>query len=802
MPTPYSVAGYNFTYNLNKTFVLDERLHIVPDQVFVTNGYKSGVRSYTYQSAEEVVDQMAMETGLTLGWDWDVNMGLVNFSIPVSISPSLATLQKNLLSHGGVYSVVREDINLYTLRLLPNSTLSPTFVNDIRSMGSNPSHSQWDQFTSKFGTHVQTGLDMGGMLWYGGYNTASDLRSETATTVGMGIRLAFINIKLPDVTARSYAGHNRQASPAYKSNFQLFTVGGGPRGTGDWYEPWVKSVPSQPARTNYQLDSISSYIRQVDADLAAQYDAYVAYTIKSQNTVAGGKAPDLPVYLSYGYSSSITNYGRFLTGASLWSDDDDEYYWGFWYTSSDGTPAAETFTNPVVQSWETKPWGSPQYADAHSKSATRPPHGRLRTMALATYAQDCGFYPCIPGLETIGAGYDIQTGEIRLPTLEWTFNQAKTFRSQTGHTYSVPDQISIDADTRSRTLNQVYKSFDEYSKNATNANTSGWHHGKFQWGADCQSIRQVFYKAQSVLAVSERQYIQYTLSITDTNYRTSPYLMSAMDALPAVYDRATYWRFLLQWGTHVSTTGLFGGRARLFSMVDQDWFTSRSEDSITKDVSLQWSNWEAGIRWGNTQSSSTASFSKATAQWLSFYGGDATLALTNDWAEWIDSTKYAPAKLFNDLVPIQSLGASSQVAANLERAVEEYYGARSPPNLPPVALNMQLSFSSGSSLIHDDTQTYVWQHHDAFNPLAITTYLVSDVSYGGVTWKVPYGSLTPGTIRLESMQQSPSVSYRHQAKCPSDSWVSHIDRKHCDPDWDSDSLCFDLSTFTCSKLYY
>merc|ERR1719282_560227 len=140
--------------------------------------------------------------------------------------------------------------------------------------------------------------------------------------------------------------------------------------------------------------------------------------------------------------------------------------------------------------------------------------------------------------------------------------------------------MQISTDSQSLTFSEVYTSVDAYSRNASNTNVQGWNGLIFQFGYEVQSVQQLFYKAQSVLAVSERQYIQYSLGLQNEPQQlqamTSAAFRNAINEAPQQYDRAWYFNFILRWGTHISLSGSFGGRARLYSMVDQHWMLSNN----------------------------------------------------------------------------------------------------------------------------------------------------------------------------------------------------------------------------------
>jgi len=154
---------------------------------------------------------------------------------------------------------------------------------------------------------------------------------------------------------------------------------------------------------------------------------------------------------------------------------------------------------------------------------------------------------------------------------------------------------------------------------------------------------------------------------------------------------------------------------------------------------------------------------------VSFFGGDATLALTSQWSEWIQTTRSAPAQVFKTLIPIWEIQQlDTGIASNLERAVHDYYAMVNNINLPsPVYLAMSLQYNYEGSLI----STYGSTCHFAHGLFDGDEEIFAS-SYKNVGWSfyAPKGYQAPGIkIHYEGTQYC--GSYSGYSYCPANSYI-------------------------------
>ena len=160
----------------------------------------------------------------------------------------------------------------------------------------------------------------------------------------------------------------------------------------------------------------------------------------------------------------------------------------------------------------------------------------------------------------------------------------------------------------------------------------------------------------------------------------------------------------------------------MFSFVDQNYYMTYDEGEIQRTVGFQFADWKAGIGWGNQQSSTTYGFSEESFQWITFYGGDATLALTNQWDQWINSTNFA-------------------------RAINDYYERATPTMQLHIYLKMSLQVSeeAAGEFVLDYKNTCTWKHgflseeHSTFASLGSTK---ANFRFQGI----PPGYYEPGIV--------------------------------------------------------
>ena len=225
------------------------------------------------------------------------------------------------------------------------------------------------------------------------------------------------------------------------------------------------------------------------------------------------------------------------------------------------------------------------------------------------------------------------------------------------------------------------------------------------------------------------------------------------------------------------------------SLIDQTYFLHYDQHSMQTSVDAQLKGFEAGAAWGSSYGSTTVDFSKHSFQWVTFYGGDAAMALTSQWSEWISSTKSDPTQISRNLAPISQFAPAS-LQSNLEKAIADYF-ANAPQQEPlPVSLQMRLEASSSLSQIYIDPGSSCKQYHGA----AWLDYesLVYSARTGGYQWTVLPGYQTPPPIQTEI---SGSISGGSSLSCSSDSWICSIPKR-------SQSGCHDSSDCSGVSSYY
>jgi len=472
-----------------------------------------------------------------------------------------------------------------------------------------------------------------------------------------------------------------------------------------------------------------------------------------------------------------------MTSISYFSDDDDDCQSCKWnVASSDGEPHSIHYAKPGMISWNSaRTFGSTPYASSHFEEQEElVAQSSLRTTAVVQGNYQCGWYPCIPGLDTMGIGFDIVTGSPTLPALQWTFNKGNTWKSPyTQEIYAYPDQVVLDSTSTSQMTTQLLTSYSDFCLNTSDASAPGWNRHFFQLGREAQSVRRAFDATQSVLGVVEESYVSYSLELAPYNMIASRQFNQSLQQLPRTYDADAYFRFLSEYGTHFSAYSSYGGKAKMYTFIDQNYFTSFSSNQIETMLGAQYAGWKGGIQWGSTSSSTTASFSSESFQWVSFFGGDATLALTSQWSEWIDTTHYSPAQVFKTLNPIWTLTSDSVLSSNIQHAVNQYYQKANSVHLPsPVYLSMSLQPTYSGQFISTYDQ-YCTFYHGFLDG----DYERFPTSYNKVSWSfyAPAGYYVP-SLETRHVASETCASTSGQVTCPTNSYIGgsmHYSSTNC-----------------------
>ena len=373
-------------------------------------------------------------------------------------------------------------------------------------------------------------------------------------------------------------------------------------------------------------------------------------------------------------------------------------------------------------------------------------------MVEQTPVSSCGVLPCLPGTDVIGTGIDGTTGESRLPIFDWSFNNKNSFyNSFSETTYAFPDQCALQTNYNP----SIPESFAFYSAEQVlqheNNNMTVGDIPLFTRSKESSDVHLFFQKSISILGLTEEDYNYYSLSINNQFHPISKAFNHSIEALPSDYSEQEYRDFILFWGTHVVTSSTFGGKSRLWAALDQHYYLSYSKEQIEQQLGIQYDEWSAGIGYGTNEAQESFAFSEHSFQWVTFYGGNATFALTNQWHDWIQSTVYYPAALSKTLQPIQNYIPDPVKAANVEQAINAYFSKSNDPPLPlPVDPDASIVYaatsSTNNSLLTTEGSSCKYNHGSLDEDYE---YFATSLGYTRVSWSATrpgYAPLPPITI--------------------------------------------------------
>jgi len=201
---------------------------------------------------------------------------------------------------------------------------------------------------------------------------------------------------------------------------------------------------------------------------------------------------------------------------------------------------------------------------------------------------------------------------------------------------------------------------------------NGYHGFIFELGSEASATSVVFSGSQGILGVSSQDYQIYQLILDSEQSILSDIFLNDVNNLPQEYNEDVYFQFILSWGTHYSTSGNYGGKAKLFTAISQAMWGSSTTSDLSHNLGIQFDNWRAGFQWGNDDTQTSFSFSSESFQWINFIGGDASYAFTDNWESWVNSTRLFPAQVKSTLNPISELVSDPVIRQNIDSAISKY----------------------------------------------------------------------------------------------------------------------------------
>ena len=292
-------------------------------------------------------------------------------------------------------------------------------------------------------------------------------------------------------------------------------------------------------------------------------------------------------------------------------------------------------------------------------------------------------YPCLPGIDAIGVGFDAVRGDSRgvgRQVVNFSFfndhQHADPFGNQT--VYSYPDQAKVTAKTTQFLGHNVYRSVSEYvQQQATNAGVrvgfGPWFSASFQ----TQTAHSQMQDGMHIVAESTCELGVYDVTLDPGLLLTPhPKLEQYIEAMPAEYDPEVYGQFVDDWGTHYVSSATLGGKATMSTVIAQEYYSHQSDSSTQAQLKIAWGLFGGGGGGGSSSHTHDATWTQNANSQTSTQGGDPAVKSFNspeEWDQWARSVETgSPIVTSYTLDPIHMQVPAGPKRANVQRAVAEY----------------------------------------------------------------------------------------------------------------------------------
>ena len=165
----------------------------------------------------------------------------------------------------------------------------------------------------------------------------------------------------------------------------------------------------------------------------------------------------------------------------------------------------------------------------------------------------------------IGMAIDISNGDLKLPAWSFDFEGASEtwVDPNSGDAFLLPKGLDLKTDITGENVPQtnVFKSSSELTSVWESGYQVGnWLGGEFGNSKSVVDLYEKFFSKQQSTSINQHPQALYRLTLTngwEKNLNT--FALTALHALPEVYDVNIYNRFMDTWGTHIAKDTLVGG---------------------------------------------------------------------------------------------------------------------------------------------------------------------------------------------------------------------------------------------------
>lgn len=301
---------------------------------------------------------------------------------------------------------------------------------------------------------------------------------------------------------------------------------------------------------------------------------------------------------------------------------------------------------------------------------------------------------CLPGVDTLGAGFDIVrgTGVGLQQVIMFSYDSQRTYMNPFNSTliYAVPDNVTVRDHTGSSSSvsTSTFYSSKEYAKSlayGVSASVSGSVYGNAFSASSSVSQASSALSSSSAFgsyAVSSKTITLYDVILPPSgSIHTTPQFESAWNNLPSIFDAtnatnvAIFNSFFSYFGTHYVESSVFGGMGTMSTAVNKEYASSHDSAQTNAEADMHFLWVTASGSGGSSHNDSSSDFNKASHFSASIIGGDPTLSsdLTN-WNAWLPTFYNAPAQVSYKVRELSALINDPVIATAVDNALTAYAG--------------------------------------------------------------------------------------------------------------------------------
>jgi hypothetical protein len=268
--------------------------------------------------------------------------------------------------------------------------------------------------------------------------------------------------------------------------------------------------------------------------------------------------------------------------------------------------------------------------------------------------------------------WDPVKGQVRLPIYETDFSKGKTYTTNTGKIYRVPnsyDLIKKDITIPYRTTTSYH--FPSKYFNKFNINRSTVLGGIFAKGKDYSNlIMDNFNSGKNTMTITSEYHYGYQISYNTNKLRLSSAFETIIDYLPKKYNPIIYSEFIEYFGTHIITSGYAGGLAQQISNIRECYY-SGSTINLNDQAELAMLKKLYNKEYANVKfKGSYLNYAKSNT--INIFGGNPIYVNNDEWNERMNSFEDYPVLVNVTVKPIIDIIVDPIIRSNLEKAINGY----------------------------------------------------------------------------------------------------------------------------------